>query len=743
MSKKIEQQGTLELSVSDIEAIKVPKPSSGQEPPRQTPAPKRPKRPSRDGGGEPIDTDDTSLLQKEPERTTEPPQTARSTGESRRVIDDPFARTIIDGRYEVLRCLGTGAMGSVFLVKHLRLGKLFALKMVNPELAGQKEFIARFKREADACGRLEHPNCINVTDFGQTSDGSLYLVMEYADGDLLSDLVEAGPLPLETAFAYVRQILLGLKHAHGEGLIHRDIKMENIVICNKDNGDPLVKILDFGMARPEAADKEGHRITKDGVVLGTPQYMAPEQIRDQNVGARADLYAVGITLFRLITGKTVFDSNNVMEVFSLKLKQPAPTLKEVTGTTYPEALESFVATAIERDPDKRFANADQMLWALDALSAQLTGKTVTGRSVVPKLAPAQGRLAAVVSSFLSGVREETRGWYECEESGYPPNWEKRVVSLWTTRLGRILLIRGIALAMLLGVMISLALGTSDTKENRGVKNASSKTADTTSKEEAPAPAAPRTKKEEPPPESGEAAEMKEDEGKSAVAASDIKPAAARSADSVTDHPVLIDAAVLIEQRKCRLAEKKIRESDAATNARGTYLLGKIAVCRGKRMQALELYKEAIELDNRYRSDSGILEDVQKMLNQEKLRDAALTFLAEEMDDKAALPTLIHLAGHHMGRNVRHRAQTIVEEKGALSHVDMDVALDLDLNQTKNCKEKREIVEKLGNLDTKRARQALIRARDMEVKEGFFRTRPKHGCVRPLIISTLKNMKKEP
>jgi eukaryotic-like serine/threonine-protein kinase len=702
--KKLKQKGTVELSISELNRLADANTARNAKSPGNSPSVTMP----------------------------------LSDNTSPRVIDDPFAKTIIDGRYEVLGTLGTGAMGSVFLVKHVRLQKLFALKMIKPELAVKEEFIARFEQEANACSRLEHPNCISVTDFGQTSDGSLYLIMEYADGILLSQLIEEGPVPLDKAIVYIRQVLLGLKHAHGEGIIHRDVKLENIVLCNRDEAEPLIKILDFGMARPSLSDPGDIRITRGGMVMGTPQYMAPEQIQAKDVDARADIYAVGVTLLRLVTGETVFKGDSFLDVFSSKLNAPAPTLQEVSGKVFPEVLEQFVAKALEREPADRFSSAEEMLAALDEVARQIGPN---GDQTSPYGFPAGGGGSGV----FDRIRQETSGWYRGKEMTPPVSWSKRLVGLITTHLGRVMLVRAASIAVILAVLGTVLARVVSEPESKLVA----------SKLSVPNPEAPPPSEQipAPGPQDASAEQMtlagaaplsdtssESDEMSTDADAGDTPTEPALTPSEATDDPVLIDAAVLIGRRKCRAAEKKIEASEVADSARAQYLLGKIKICRGQRTTALSFFAKAMALDERYRSDSGILYDVRNMLGSTQLRIPALEFMAKEMD-KLSLPLLIRLAGHDLSRQVRHKAQALVEAKGLLDHVDMGAALDLDLNQEKSCKEKRKIVKKLAKLNTKRAKQALLRARDMKTKESFFRTRYRHGCVRGLIIKKLAKMKK--
>lgn len=680
----------------------------------------------------------------------------------------PIPQTVIDGRYEVVKSLGSGAMGSVFLVKHVRLSKLFALKMVNPNLAKMPEFVSRFEREADACSRLTHPNCISVTDFGQASDGTLYLVMEYAEGIPLSEILAEGPVPVPEAIEYTRQILLGLKHAHEGGLIHRDIKLENVIKCQGDSGQINLKILDFGMAKERPSDAGSPQVTRDGLIMGTPHYMAPEQVGQGQVDARVDLYAAGVTLFRLITGRPVFEGTSVLDVFTAKLKNRAPTLEQVTGTPYPEPLEQFVAKALEKDPDDRFATAGEMLDALEQAAMHVPGMPgsvdwtssfiraehieALRLSPPPPAEPAvtetetENKNKAPPGSFREKLRAEWSTWFHCRELGDVPCWPLRLKGLWVTATGRTVFIRALALLVVVTSAISLWVSESP-KPPSDTSQEVLKPIEST--QEAPPiqhrlSAAPMDPPPEPVPAPQQEETATEEEVKTADeigAAEEVKTAEVPAASDAieTVQPILMEAALLIEENKCRQAKKTLAKAKDQTSARAFYLKGRIHVCISEGQRALAFYRKAIAKDAAYRTDTRLLEDAKKMVSNQRLRLKALDFMAEL--GKPALPTLIHLAESHLSKDVRKRALKLVEKRGALEHVDMSIPLELDLNQARSCQEKRDIVCKLGELNTKRAKQVLMRARDATVKDGWFKRRPKHECVRNDIIQVLKTMKK--
>ncbi|MCU0662268.1 MAG: serine/threonine protein kinase [Myxococcota bacterium] len=344
-----------------------------------------------------------------------------------------FSGKTIDGRYQICECLGQGAMGAVYEVKHLRLDKLFAMKVIHPHLAKHEKLVARFKREAAALSRLDHPNCVRVTDFGQTPDGDLYLVMEKEEGALLSELVRQGPLRVPDAIEVARQTLLGLSHAHNAGIIHRDIKLENLIKTESEDGRTCVKILDFGLAKEELPSGTQIALTEAGEVLGTPQYIAPESILEQCVNPKTDLYAVGVALFYMLIGRPVFAGSGPVEILQFKLQNPPPMLNDMGCGAFPKSLERFLARALA-EPDKRFSSAAEMLEALEELSKDIS-QTGALTSLLERTKVKQATAVALkygervtLSAFHRGkkagqvMRSGLKGWWERQHAEGKTPW---------------------------------------------------------------------------------------------------------------------------------------------------------------------------------------------------------------------------------------------------------------------------------------------------------------------------------
>ncbi len=273
---------------------------------------------------------------------------------------DPRVGKVLQGRYSILGRIASGGMGSVYRGERLGLGRIVAVKFLHASMARDPHVMKRFEVEARAMSRLAHPNCIAVLDFGV--DELPYLVMDYVQGAPLRDAVERGPMVPRRAIKIARQLLSALGHAHAQGIIHRDIKPENIVLEATPGLTDHVRILDFGLAKLMGSDSG---LTM-GMAVGTPNYMAPEQTREGTVDFRADLYAVGIVLFEMLTGKKPFDSTEIGEVFLKQLGMPAPRLREVKPEArFSAALEAVVLRAMQKAPNDRFPDAEAMSQALE------------------------------------------------------------------------------------------------------------------------------------------------------------------------------------------------------------------------------------------------------------------------------------------------------------------------------------------------------------------------------------------
>jgi serine/threonine-protein kinase len=285
--------------------------------------------------------------------------------------DDPLIGTTLPGGYVILELVGVGGMGRVYRAEQKALGRTVAVKIIHPHLLGDESASVRFITEARAASRLNHPNSVAVIDFGKNGN-QLYLVMEYLRGrDLARVAYEDGPLPFRRIVDVLVQVLAALSEAHHLGIIHRDLKPENVVLEPMRTGGDFVKVVDFGLAKMKA-DINTTNITLPGIVCGTPDYMAPEQGRGDPIDARSDLYACGVILFQLLTGRLPFEADSPTQVVLMHLSIPPPNPAAIAPEReIPEDLVVATLLALEKDAKKRFQTADEFAMALRASIAQL------------------------------------------------------------------------------------------------------------------------------------------------------------------------------------------------------------------------------------------------------------------------------------------------------------------------------------------------------------------------------------
>ena len=290
--------------------------------------------------------------------------------------------TIVDGRYAVKHRLGAGGMADVYMAEDLQLGRKVALKILYARFAEDEEFLERFRREASSAAGLQHQNVVSVYDRGEYGE-TAYIAMEFVDGRTLKTIVtQEGPLPPERAIELTTQILRAARFAHKRGVIHRDFKPHNVIV----DADDRAKVTDFGIARAGASD-----MTQTGSIMGTAQYLSPEQAQGLPVSAQSDLYSIGILLFELLTGRVPFEGDSAVAIALKQVAETPPHPSVLNPAVTPE-LERVVLRALEKEPARRFADADEFAAALEAAGrsleagGQATGSTATANGL-PAILP--------------------------------------------------------------------------------------------------------------------------------------------------------------------------------------------------------------------------------------------------------------------------------------------------------------------------------------------------------------------
>ena len=313
---------------------------------------------------------------------------------------------IIAGRYRVLRQIGEGGMGRVYLAEHIKMGRRCAFKVLAHALVSDAEAIGRFNREAMNASRILHPNVAAVYDFGEASDGLVYLAMELVEGEPLSAVcARATVLSAERTIDIASQVAEGLTPAHELGIVHRDLKPDNIIVGTAKDGRDVVKIIDFGIAKGMAGDTQ--RVTRTGFIVGTPEYMSPEQLAGDTLDGRSDLFALGCVMYRMLTGESTFTGPSMESQIQRRLTRPPPHAR-AANPAVPPWLDAVVAKAMERDPGDRYQTATEFR---DALRGGAVLRTARRKAIAMPVVSrrfwfAAGAVAGVTLLVSLGMRGE-------------------------------------------------------------------------------------------------------------------------------------------------------------------------------------------------------------------------------------------------------------------------------------------------------------------------------------------------
>jgi serine/threonine-protein kinase len=293
-------------------------------------------------------------------------------GDAQPPADDPLIGLVLSERYRIVRKVGEGGMGAVYQAEHALIEKRLALKVLFPELTRRTDLVARFLQEAKSASRIGHENVIDISDFGQSPEGLVYIAMEYLDGqDLGYVMKDSGPLPWARARPILMQIAKALRAAHEHGIIHRDMKPENVFLIQRDGRPDFVKVLDFGIAKSVNETGDGPRLTQAGMIFGTPEYMSPEQAQGQTPDHRVDVYALGCVMYHLLTGKVPFVADNFMGILTKHMLEPVTPLRErAPEQAIPAEVEAVCLRALEKQREKRWQDMDQFYRALGAAGGE-------------------------------------------------------------------------------------------------------------------------------------------------------------------------------------------------------------------------------------------------------------------------------------------------------------------------------------------------------------------------------------
>jgi len=318
--------------------------------------------------------------------------------------ESPIIRTlegkVVAGRYRVVRQLGEGGMGTVYLAEHITIEKLVALKVLLHEYARRKELRDRFLQEARAAARINHENIVDITDFGKTPDGSVFFAMEYLEGKDLSEVIRKGPLLWSRAKPIVLQICRALGAAHAKGIIHRDMKPENIHLIDREGRTDFAKLLDFGIAK--MSEQGEKRLTRTGMIFGTPEYMSPEQAQGNKPDHRVDIYAVGVIMYEMLTGEVPFKADTFMGILTKHIfENPIPPSQINPGAGIPLDVEEIILKAMSKDPNDRFQSMTEMAATVARASGRMTRPTGDQSGLPPRRISSPSQTYAPSSAPIS------------------------------------------------------------------------------------------------------------------------------------------------------------------------------------------------------------------------------------------------------------------------------------------------------------------------------------------------------
>jgi serine/threonine-protein kinase len=627
------------------------------------------------------------------------------------VSDDETAQgrigQVVDGRYKLTEVMAAGAMGEVYKAERVPVGKLVAVKFLHASFVSDSEFQARFDRETRVMSKLAHPNCVSVVDFGVWKDNP-YIVMDFVAGTTLRKrLDDEGAQTPAQALALTRQITAGLAHAHEQGIIHRDIKPANIMISDEIGHGERVRILDFGLARLRG--NVGRDATQTNMVVGTPNYMAPEQtVPGTTIDARTDLYAVGVVLFEMVVGERPFAAEDTMALLGMHRGAPIPRLADRVreGTDVPDGLQALIDKAMAKAPSDRFQSAIEMQQAIDEIISQKSGQ-LSGPIVIEPQAKAESAklkrpIGAAAFGAATTMVADTSDIDETRQEPMRPSVrsleQPRKSKFWPTLLTLMILVGGAsAMAAYLirhrdehptkkavahddaAVAIAIAVDAEALIANAPPVDAAIEIDAAQVAMIAPDAAAADVgsgsgsgsgsgddieidpeKAEDLDPTKG-SADTAEEEGSDA-------PATNAEAEQKAPAPVvpqlannLHDAVVLIKdgKRQEALASLRILQKKNPKSAYIPFLLGSLYFDQTWWSVSMDNYAQAIHLNLAYKNNPVINRNLIKMLSSAKTRTRASGFIRGM--GRSALPYLRYAAAHDPNPTVKKTAGTLAKQ----------------------------------------------------------------------------------
>lgn len=521
---------------------------------------------------------------------------------------DPLLGRTLAGRYHIVQVLGEGGIGRVYRAEHARLRRPVAVKVLLDEHTRSKEVQQRFEREALTLSALNHPNIVTITDFGSVGDVT-YLVMELVDGEELSDILKSGALSPNRALRIMRQLLCSLAYAHEMDVIHRDLKPANVRVRRMADGTDHVEVLDFGLAKFVDGGNATEQLTRTGLVMGTPAYMAPEQASGSNADTRTDVYSAALILFEMLTGRRPFEADEPSELLRAHLLQPPPKLSDVRkGLSVTPELEAFIDKALEKSPGDRFLNGQEMLDAFRALPEH----------AVRAPEPTQKIERSRDSGFMQSLRPSARASRGEKEQGT------------STRL-KIIVMLSCVVAIAAGVVGYISAPATGADDEGGAASA--------------ATAAPPEKNPTPADAANAKPATSEAETIGTVVAGPTRPLVGSPIRGTLPAPLKSAQARLQRGRGMTARHTRPLERFQRRNpddVRGTLILGHAYAAQGKPRAAIRTYQQAYDQTDKARGDLRMLRNLLRFARVESLYGPARNALTQIYGTEAidALDTLL-------------------------------------------------------------------------------------------------------
>ncbi|MDX9723382.1 MAG: serine/threonine-protein kinase [Myxococcota bacterium] len=693
-------------------------------------------------------------------------------------LSDGLIGRVLEGRYEIQELIGEGAMGAVYRGEHTRMRKTVAVKVLHASLTQSDELTERFRREAEAIAKIDHPNVCQAYDSGVAEDGAYYLVMEYLDGMSLADLLHHyRRLPIALGLHIFKQVLAALGRAHAVGIVHRDLKPDNIFLITKDEDPYFVKLVDFGIASlgdaPTAQNlgeqakvpiDKRTRLTKAGMVYGTPQYLSPEQAVGAPIDHRSDLYAAGIVLYEMLCGQPPFDSENIVQVISMHVTRPVPALADVCPEArVPPGLEALLMSLLAKPANERPASANETLGRIEALQLDLDSPSqslpVVANDIdappatAPTLAPGDVETANLASLSQPDTGDTAPSPAAPSTADEPVSTERLLIAvsdrvevaklrrspaeqlLRTLSSSPIYLALGAILLILFGIL-ALILFSGDPKE------------------QAPANKHEEAREEAVTPEDTEdQVELNEDDNQSLSTlrqSPDTTPSESTEVTPFAELPIAAELRTLVEvDPKLALEQLAPLRNDYPSDEDYLLLLCLAESRSGEWTLALESVRRLLARNEDWIHDERIFGLLIEAIGRkaESTASSASRILSWHLGDEKVVDKLVQEAilgeiGSNM--NTRKRIHQLLSENAKLELLASwaRAALELRLADKSSCQNRLKLVNTLIALDDVRAIPVLeiYDAAPTDACGGFRKKEDCHGCMRTHVAAGLTKLR---